>query len=513
MKKVCLIVLDGWGLNSSKDGNAIAMASTPNYTRLLKEYPSSAIDTSGHAAGLPEGQMGNSEVGHFTMGAGRIVYQELVRIARSVKDGELERDPLISGLADSLKKSGRSLHLMGLLSDGGVHSHNEHLYGLLDIFKKKGLDKLYIHAFMDGRDTPPSSGAGYMEALVDYIDKTGSPAKAATVSGRYYAMDRDNRWERVRRAYEAMAAGIGVAAEGPVQAVKEAYKRGETDEFVSPSVVTEGGQPVAIISDGDAVLFFNFRADRAREITKAFVSEPFDGFERTRRPKLSSFICMTEYDAKLNLPVLFKPQGLENILADVLSRNGVRQFRVSETEKYAHVTFFFNGGREEPFEGEDRLLIPSVKDVPTYDLKPEMRAIEIAEATVDKINQGGYSFILMNFANGDMVGHTGVLDAAIKACEAVDRGIGMVTGAALRNGWTVIITSDHGNAEQMFDTAMSGPQTAHTTNLVPFILVDDEFKGAKLVQGGLQDVAPTVLKIMGLPQPEEMTGKALLTGC
>jgi len=509
LKKVCLIVLDGWGLNSSNEGNAISIASTPNYTRLLKEYPSTAIDTSGLAAGLPDGQMGNSEVGHLTMGAGRIVYQELVRIAKAIKDGELDRDPQITALAEGLKKSGRSLHLMGLLSDGGVHSHIGHLYGLLDIFKNKGLEKIYIHAFMDGRDTPPSSGAGYMEALLAYIEKTGSPAKVATVSGRYYAMDRDNRWERVRRAYGAMTGGVGAAAQGPLQAVKEAYQRGETDEFVAPSVVMEGARPVATVSDGDAVLFFNFRADRAREIAKAFVSDSFDGFERARRPKLESFLCMTEYDSRLKLPVLFKPQSLENILADVLSRNGMRQFRVSETEKYAHVTFFFNGGREEPFEGEDRLLIPSVRDVATYDLKPEMRATEIAEAAADKIKEGCYSFMLMNFANGDMVGHTGVLEAAVKACEAVDKGLGMVADAALQKGWTVIITSDHGNAEQMFDPETNGPQTAHTTNLVPFILVDDSLKGAGLRQGGLQDVAPTVLKIMGLSQPKEMTGKAL----
>jgi len=513
VKKVCLMVLDGWGLNPSNDGNAIAIASTPNYRRILKEYPSTAIDTSGHAAGLPDGQMGNSEVGHFTMGAGRVVYQELVRIAEAIKDGSLDRNAEINALAEDLKKSGGSLHLMGLLSDGGVHSHMEHLYGLLAIFKKKGLDRIYIHAFMDGRDTPPSSGEGYMQALLAYIERTGSPAKVATVSGRYYAMDRDNRWERVKRAYGAMTAGVGVNASGPVQAMTEAYLRNETDEFVAPTVVTDGGRPVGTISDGDAVLFFNFRADRAREIAKAFVADSFDGFERARRPGLLRFVCMTAYDSRLDLPVLFKPQGLENILADVLSRNGMRQFRVSETEKYAHVTFFFNGGREEPFEGEERLLIPSVKDVATYDLKPEMRAIEIAEAAVDKIRQGGYSFMLMNFANGDMVGHTGVLEAAIKACEAVDRGMGMVVDAALSKGWTVIITSDHGNAEQMFDPETNGPQTAHTTNLVPFILVDDALKGAKLSQGGLQDVAPTVLKLMGLEQPKEMTGKVLFAGC
>jgi len=510
VKKVCLIVLDGWGINPDKDGNATLIASTPNYNRLSKEYPAAAIDTSGLSVGLPEGQMGNSEVGHLTMGAGRIVYQELVRITKSIKDGELERHPLIGELARTLKERGAALHLPGLVSDGGVHSHIEHLFGLLDIFKRTGLERIFIHAFLDGRDTPPSSGAGYMEKLVKYLKDTGSPARVATVSGRYYAMDRDNRWERVRKAYDAMTGAAGLSAIDPVQAVKDAYSRGETDEFVMPTVLQDSGTPSGAISDGDGILFFNFRADRAREITRAFVLDGFDGFERQRRPALSRFVCMTEYESRLKLPVLFKPQGLENIFAEVLSRNGLRQFRTSETEKYAHVTFFFNAGREEPFTGEDRLLIPSVKDVPTYDLKPEMRAVEIAEAAVEKIGRGGYSFMLMNFANGDMVGHTGVLEAAVKGCEAVDKAIGMVTEAALAGGWAVIITADHGNAEQMIDPASREPQTAHTTNLVPFILIDDSMKGVKLNGGGLQDVAPTVLKLMGLTQPAEMTGKPLL---
>ncbi|WKZ32150.1 MAG: 2,3-bisphosphoglycerate-independent phosphoglycerate mutase [Thermodesulfobacteriota bacterium] len=509
MKKVCLIVLDGWGINQDNDSNAVLLASTPNYDRLVREYPVSTIDTSGFSVGLPEGQMGNSEVGHLTMGAGRVVYQELVRISKAIKEGELESRPMIDELASGLKRSGGALHLIGLLSDGGVHSHIEHLFGLLDIFRRKGVERVFIHAILDGRDTPPSSGAAYMESLLSYLAKSNSPARVATVCGRYYAMDRDNRWERVKKAYDAIAGGMGAAAEDPLEAVKAAYAREETDEFVQPTVLVREGRPVAPVSDGDAVLFFNFRSDRAREITRAFVDDGFTGFERKARPALSRFVCMTEYDQRLGLPVLFAPQALRNILADVLSSSGLRQFRVSETEKYAHVTFFFNGGREEPFEGEERLLIPSAQDVPTYDKKPEMRALEIAEAAAMKIREGRYSFMLMNFANCDMVGHTGVLDAAIKACEAVDRALGIVAGAAIENGWSVLITADHGNAEQMKDQSSGEVHTAHTTNLAPFILVDPDMKGTRLKHGGLDDVAPTILKLMGLPQPSEMTGKPL----
>lgn len=505
MNKVCLIVMDGWGINPGKDGNATFMASTPNLKRLATEYPSSRINTSGLSVGLPEGQMGNSEVGHLTMGAGRIIYQELTRVGKALSEGALDNDPQIEKLVSSLKASNKAMHLMGLLSDGGVHSHMEHLFGLLDLFRKKGLDRIFLHAFLDGRDTPPASGAKYMEELLEFIRKSGSQARVATVVGRYYAMDRDNRWDRVKKAYDAMTNGAGAMAADPVQAIKDSYAAGETDEFVKPVVISDGER----VSDGDGVVFFNFRADRAREITRAFVTDKFDGFEREKRPALSNYICMTEYDASLNLPVLFHPQELKNILGEVLSRNGLRQFRVSETEKYAHVTFFFNGGNETPFEGEERLLIPSVKDVPTYDLKPEMRAIEIAEAAVDKIKDGGYSFLLMNFANGDMVGHTGVIEAAVKACETVDKAVGMVADAALERGWTVMITADHGNAEQMIDDKNGGPFTAHTTNPVPFIFADNGMKDVKLKSGGLQDVAPTVLKAMGLPQPEEMTGTPL----
>jgi 2,3-bisphosphoglycerate-independent phosphoglycerate mutase len=501
--------MDGWGLNPEKSGNAIALASTPNLTRLASEYPTTAIGTSGYSVGLPEGQMGNSEVGHLTMGAGRIVFQELTRITREIENGEFHKNPVLTGLLDKVKDRGASLHVMGLLSDGGVHSHMEHLYAVIEAGKRRGIEKIFIHAFLDGRDTPPSSGKGYMEELDRYIGKTGA-GRVATVSGRYYAMDRDNRWERVKQVWGAMVEGAGLKVFDPVEAVQEAYDRGETDEFVTPTVIVSEGRPVATVNDGDGMIFFNFRADRAREITRAFVSEDFEGFERTTRPALAGFACMTEYDKSLNMPVLFKPQGLLNILGEVLSKKGVKQFRVSETEKYAHVTFFFNGGREEPFPGEQRLLIPSVKDVPTYDKKPEMRAMEIASAAVEKINSGQCSFLLMNLANGDMVGHTGVLEAAISACETVDKAVGMVTDAAVRNGWSVIITADHGNAEQMIDPATGGPFTAHTTNLVPMILVDSEKKGVKLRDGGgLEDIAPTVLKLMGIEKPAEMNGKPL----
>jgi len=500
--------MDGWGINPGKDGNATRLARTENLDRLMKEYPSTAIDTSGLSVGLPDGQMGNSEVGHLTMGSGRVVYQELTRVGKTIREGVLDGNPDLIRLASGLKSSGKALHLMGLLSDGGVHSHIEHLFGLLDIMRRKGLERIFIHAFLDGRDTPPSSGARYMQELLSYIDRSGSPARVASVMGRYYAMDRDNRWDRVKKAFDGLL-GDGVPAGDPLTAINDSYARGETDEFMKPAVITEGGSAVGPLSDGDGVIFFNFRADRAREISRALVMEDFDGFERPVRPRLCGFISMTEYDSALGVPALFKPQDLRNILGEVLSRNGVRQFRVSETEKYAHVTFFFNGGTEAPFEGEDRLLIPSVKDVPTYDLKPEMRAIEIAEAAVGKIKEGSYSFILMNFANGDMVGHTGVIDAAVKACETVDRAVGMVAGAALGAGWAVIVTADHGNAEQMIDPA-GGPFTAHTTNMVPFILADNEKKGVKLSGGGgLQDVAPTVLKVMGIAQPPDMTGKPL----
>lgn len=509
MKNVCLIVMDGWGVNTEREGNATLLAATPNLTRLYKTYPSTAIETSGTSVGLPPGQMGNSEVGHLTMGAGRVVYQDLTRIDKAVKDGEFLRHPVLNVLLDALKAKGGALHLMGLVSDGGVHSHIKHLYALIDAASKRGLDKVFIHAFLDGRDTPPTSGAGYVESCCDYLKKAGV-GEIATVSGRFYAMDRDNRWERVEKAYAALVYGKGQTAVDPVAAIMTAYGRGETDEFVPPTVILKGGKPVGTIDDGDGVLFFNFRSDRAREITRALTFSDFDGFKREKVPALAGFVCMAEYDKRFGFPVLFKHQAHENILGELFGKKGINQFRVSETEKYAHVTFFFNGGREEPFPGEIRFLIPSIKDVPTYDKKPEMRAMEIANAAAEKIREGMFGFILLNFANGDMVGHTGVLDAAIKACEAVDKGVGVVVEEALKNGWAVLITADHGNAERMFDGGKHLPHTAHTTGPVPFLLVDGDCKGIKLrANGALKDVAPTVLKLMGIDKPVEMDGTPL----
>lgn len=506
--------MDGWGVNPSKDGNAIANASTPNLSRLARDYPFTTLETSGHAVGLPDGQMGNSEVGHLTIGAGRVIFQELTRIDKAIRDLELRVNETLCGLFKEVKARGSALHLMGLVSDGGVHSHINHLYAIVEAASKAGLRKIFIHAFLDGRDTPPKSAGGFVAALEARLARNSAArtTRVATVSGRYYAMDRDNRWDRIGKAYDAMAHGAGNTASSAMEAVHKAYGSGETDEFVKPCVIVNDGKPVGVISDNDGVMFFNFRADRARQITKALTAgDEFDCFDRGQRPALAGFVCMSEYDAKSGLPVVFKPQGFDNILAEVLSRNGIKQFRVSETEKYAHVTFFFNGGREDAFPGEDRFLIPSVSDVSTYDKKPEMRAFEIAEAAVKRLGSNGYSFMLMNFANGDMVGHTGFMEEAIKACEVVDKCVGRVVDAALKNGWTALVTSDHGNAERMIDALTGNPYTAHTTNNVPFMLVDDEFKSVKLVSGGgLKDVAPTVLKIMGIDKPADMTGEPLL---
>ncbi len=513
MKKVCLIIMDGWGINPSKEGNAIANASTQNLSRLGRDYPFTTMETSGHAVGLPDGQMGNSEVGHLTIGAGRVIFQELTRIDKAVRDKEFLVNETLCGLFKEVLKRGSALHLMGLVSDGGVHSHINHLYAIVEAASKAGLRKVFIHAFLDGRDTPPKSADGFIAALEGRLSIPGSSIRAriATVSGRYYAMDRDNRWDRIGKAYDAMARGVGNTASSAMEAVHKAYESGETDEFVKPCVIMNEGKPVGLVSDNDGVMFFNFRADRARQITKAFTAgEGFDGFDRRARPALAGFVCMSEYDARNGLPVVFKPQGFENILPEVLSRNGLKQFRVSETEKYAHVTFFFNGGREDAFPGEDRLLIPSVSDVPTYDKKPEMRAYEIAEAAVKRLGLNDYSFMLMNFANGDMVGHTGFMEAAVKACETVDKCVGAVVDSSLKNGWTTLVTSDHGNAERMIDALTGNPYTAHTTNNVPFMLIDDEFKAVKLADGrGLKDIAPTILKIMGIGKPVEMSGEPL----
>ncbi len=508
-KPVILIVMDGWGLSSRRDDNPTATANLPVINRLMETMPLTMLSTSGSDVGLPGGQMGNSEVGHLTMGAGRVVFQELTRINRAIESGELATNPKLVALLEDIKDRGSALHLMGLLSDGGVHSHQEHLYALMRVAKDFGIGKVFIDAILDGRDTPPKSGKGYMQALLGKIDEIGI-GQVATVSGRFYAMDRDKRYERVELAYRAIAEGKGAEAGDPLAAIEASYAGEETDEFMRPAVITDSAGPVGAIGDGDGFIFFNYRADRAREITESFVLDDFTGFQRKKRPPLSAFLTMTEYDATLPVNSIFSPEHHANILGEVISKNGVGQFRIAETEKYAHVTFFFNGGREEPFVGEERLLLPSPRDVATYDLAPRMRAAEIAEATVKRMDEVDDGFILVNFANCDMVGHTGNMDAAVIACEAVDAGVGKILDKAREKGVAVMITADHGNVEQMIDYARNCPYTAHTTNPVPLIYVDKDAVGVHLKEGGLADIAPTVLKVMGLVIPVEMTGKPLI---
>ena len=512
MKKVCLIIMDGWGLGTRPEFDATAIAPTPNIDGLVSGYPYTPISASGAAVGLPDGQMGNSEVGHLTIGSGRVIYQELTRISKAASDGSLAANAELKNLFETAKESGGALHLMGLLSDGGVHSHIEHLKAIIESAVEAGLGTVYIHAFLDGRDTPPKSGAGYVDDLVGYIEKIGAAnrVKVATVSGRYYAMDRDNRWERVQKAYDAIVSAKGESVATAKEAVARAYARGETDEFILPTVIIPEGAPAPALHESGCVLFFNFRTDRARELTAAIVKKEFAGFERERAVKVARFTTMTEYAPELNLPVLFTSGEITDKLTDVLSSAGITQFRVSETEKYAHVTFFFNGGAEAPVSGEERKLIPSVKDVPTYDLAPKMRAVEIAEAAVDAIESGRFGFVLMNFANGDMVGHTGIMDAAVEGCKAVDSAVGRVVEAAVSEGWATIIIADHGNAEQMVDYDTNEPHTAHTSNPVPFILIDEKLKEVRLKEGcGLKDVAPTVLKLMDIDKPKQMEGEAV----
>jgi 2,3-bisphosphoglycerate-independent phosphoglycerate mutase len=453
--------------------------------------------------------MGNSEVGHLTMGAGRIVYQELTRIDREIETGDFFKNRALLESMAAVKMSNGALHLMGLVSDGGVHSHINHLFALLDMAKKQRLGKVFIHAFLDGRDTSPTSGKGYLESLHANLEKTGI-GKIATVSGRYYAMDRDNRWERIEKAYRAIKSGEGKLVQSAIEAVAEAYQKSETDEFILPRVIAENNKPVATINHGDGIIFFNFRADRARELTRAFTQEDCNRFDRGIKSQLSSYVCFTEYDVTFNLSVAFPPQSLKNILGEILSKNNVRQMRIAETEKYAHVTFFFNGGIEKPFNREDRILIPSPREVPTYDKKPEMSAYLVTEELIKKIKSGDYQFILVNYANGDMVGHTGIMKAAIKACEVINECLDKVVSAAREKEWIVIITSDHGNIEQMLDYNTNDVYTAHTTNPVPFILIDDKKKNVSLTGGGLSDVAPTILELMGMKKPQEMTGKSLI---
>ncbi|HSD22464.1 MAG TPA: 2,3-bisphosphoglycerate-independent phosphoglycerate mutase [Anaeromyxobacter sp.] len=510
-KPVLLVILDGWGIRSERDANAIAVAGTPNMDALVREFPHTAIETSGLSVGLPEGQMGNSEVGHTNLGAGRIVYQDLVRINRAVEDGSFFKNDALLLACRRAKESGGALHLMGLLSDGGVHSHIEHLFALVELARREGVPRTFVHAFMDGRDTPPKSGLDYMAQLEKRLRDTGY-GKVAVVSGRYYAMDRDKRWDRVALAYAAMVKGEGQRAPSGVAAMETAYGRGETDEFVKPTVVVNGdGKPVGTVRDGDAVLFFNFRADRAREITRALADEGFKEFDRGHAPRLSAYVCMTEYDKTFPYPVAYATQDLTEIFPEIVSHAGVKQLRCAETEKYAHVTFFFNGGRETVFPGEDRILVPSPRDVKTYDEKPEMSAREVTDKLVAAIGTGQYGFVLVNYANPDMVGHTGILDAAVKAVTVVDECVGRLWQAAKAQRMAMLVTADHGNCEMMTDPQTGQPHTAHTLNPVPFILADPDFRGAKLrAKGVLADVAPTALQVMGLPQPKEMKGLGLL---
>ena len=500
-----LMILDGWGINPSSENNAVALAAKPNLDRLLTQYPHVPIFTSGMAVGLPEGQMGNSEVGHLNIGAGRIVYQDLTRISKSIADGDFFTNRVLQDCVSRTKASGGRLHLCGLLSDGGVHSHNTHLYGLLELAKRSGIEVL-IHCLMDGRDTPPKSGGDYIAELETEIGRIGV-GSIATVSGRYYAMDRDNRWDRVEMAYRAIVSAVGEKAASAAAAVQNSYDRELTDEFILPTVVdgVDGR-----LRDNDGFIFFNFRSDRAREITRALALPDFDGFERGAAPKLASYVCMTEYDATFGLPIAFSQELLTNIFGEVLAQAGKRQLRIAETEKYAHVTFFFNGGVEEPFPLEERSLIPSPKEVATYDLKPEMSAYLVTDELLRQLDTDSFDVIILNLANCDMVGHTGKLAAAIKAVEAVDDCVGRIIAKVLEKGGAALITADHGNAEQMVDES-GGPQTAHTTNPVWFILVDEKRKGVALNTGGkLADLAPTMLAMLGLPKPQEMSGVSLL---
>ncbi len=508
-KPSCIIIMDGYGINATKEGNAIFHADSKVIKSLMERYPSTLIGASGMDVGLPEGQMGNSEVGHLNMGAGRIVYQELTRITKSIKDGDFFENEEFNYVCEQVKKSGKKLHLYGLLSDGGVHSHISHVYALVELAKKKGLDNVYVHCFLDGRDVSPTSGADFIKTLQNKLDEL-SFGEIASVGGRYYVMDRDNRWERVQKAYDMMTAGIGETTENAEEYVRNSYLANVTDEFVVPASVVKNGKPVALIEGGDGIIFFNFRPDRARQITRAMSEKEFNGFERRTGFINPVYVCFTRYDDSLtNVRIAFKPQTLTNTLGEYIASLGLKQLRIAETEKYAHVTFFFNGGVETPNANEDRVLIPSPK-VATYDLKPEMSAYEVTEKVIEKLDEGVYDVVILNFANCDMVGHTGVFDATVKTVKTVDECVGKVIDKILSIGGSAIVTADHGNADKMCDEC-GKPFTAHTTNLVPFIIVGEEFVGKELVNDGkLCDVAPTFLTMMNLPVPEEMTGKSLL---
>lgn len=507
---LALIILDGWGMCDQVKGNAIKNAQTPNMNNYFNLYPNTVLSCSGEDVGLPAGQMGNSEVGHLNIGAGRVVYQELTRVSKAVRDGDFfANEVLLKALKHSLNNNS-SLHLMGLLSDGGVHSHIEHLFALLELARRHNIKKVFIHCFLDGRDVPPNNAAGYIKQLEEKTSEIGV-GKIATVMGRYYAMDRDQRWDRINLAYQAMAEGKGLVVNRAEAAVSESYQRGELDEFVLPTVVQdEFGNPIGTVKSGDSVIFFNFRPDRARQITRAFVDMEFTGFPRSNRPENLYFVCMTQYDLNINAPVAFKPQILQNTLGEVLSKKGIKQLRLAETEKYAHVTFFFNGGVEASNPGEERILVPSPK-VATYDHKPEMSAAEVTEEFIGQLESNQFKVMVVNYANPDMVGHTGNMQATIKAIETVDYCLGRAIDRVLEKDGAVIISADHGNAECMQDEE-GNTVTAHTTLPVPFILIGHKYKNCRLRAGSLEDVAPTMLELLGLEKPVEMTGSSLILG-
>lgn len=504
-KPVMLMILDGFGIGKEYPGNAVFLANKPNFDRLSKKYPTTRLEASGLAVGLPQGQMGNSEVGHLNIGSGRVVYQELTRITKAIDDGDFFYKKEFLDAIDNVKKNNSKMHLIGLVSDGGVHSHITHLYGLLELMKRNSVENVFVHAILDGRDVPPTIGKEHIKELEDKIKEIGV-GKIATVSGRYYTMDRDKRWDRTQIAYDALTLGKGKEDVDAIDAIAKSYDEGINDEFMIPTVIKENGKPVATVDSGDSIIFFNFRPDRARQITRAFVDEDFNGFERESRVK-TYYVTMTEYDKTMpNVHVAYKNEPITNTLGEYISNKGLNQLRAAETEKYAHVTFFFNGGREEPFQNEDRVLIPSPK-VATYDLKPEMSAYEVKDEILNRIKMNKYDLIILNFANPDMVGHTGVIPAAVKAVETVDECLGEIIDLLEEVGGAAIITSDHGNAEEELDEK-GNPVTAHTTNKVPLILVGDT--NIKLREGILADLAPTLLELMGLEKPKEMTGESLI---
>jgi 2,3-bisphosphoglycerate-independent phosphoglycerate mutase len=505
-----LIVLDGWGCSAEARGNAIASAQTLNFNHLMESFPHTTLTASGEAVGLPEGQMGNSEVGHLNIGAGRVVYQDITRISRAIRTGEFFADEVLLQAMQEANQRQSALHLFGLLSDGGVHSHITHLFALLEMAHQMQLPRVFIHAFLDGRDVPPDSAGTYIQAVEEKCRILGT-GEIATVIGRYYAMDRDHHWDRLEKAFDALVSGQGETAPDAGAAVAQSYAREVTDEFVIPTVILDDqGNPRGRVKSGDVVIFYNYRADRAREITRAFVDRDFSGFERRGGYPDVDYVCMTQYDATIQAPVVFPPKSVNHTLGEVLSASGLKQLRIAETEKYAHVTFFFNGGVEIPCPGEDRILIPS-PNVATYDLKPEMSAPEVTERVLKEIEQDKYDVIILNYANADMIGHTGIFKAAVEGVEVVDNCLGQVATAILKKNGIALVTSDHGNAEQMLEPNGHDPHTAHTTNRVPLILAGESYRGSTLRQdGALEDIAPTILEILRIPQPSEMTGHSLL---